>query len=326
MQLFEKCNNIFSEMYRTLSQEQCQNLIQKTESGKHDTLFMDLYPEEMIVSGLMEYSEKNSISIACITEEMGFVAAEIRPLCDYDYITISDPLDGSSQLEEILQDENGTLEELLKPKKLVTPRSSITVLSKGKILFSLVLNLSTGEITSCTSDGLYIDDRKVEFRENYSNPKRIIFYNRNRERQQNAVFTGLDEFEFVPGYPAGANRWLYLTTEMPENYGLVAFNGESHTEFWDSLAAAFFCKELQAYKLIPEQPVFMRGYPLAPELNDSVLKPEIDYNAFLYEPDKRPVNPAECKDTVVIVPTANRVAYDILEQRTQQKRAVKLFI
>ncbi len=280
--------------------------------GKTDTYTFDAQCEMIMVEILREFNSKCAI----LTEER-----EIRGL-EYidDLCWIMDPVDRSDYLKEILREiqgtydsigkyvESSTFQEMEKPDPLNNPTGSITCISRGKIVFSLVLDYMQNTIYMAfgskvkygsieeypipemlLAHGADLNFEKRESRDKFANSEEgICFLGKEiyLELFSELGFTEqekpLDKSYHTPGGPA---RILFLT-QLAKFKPIFALScGEKISEFVSWLSFAMASEKLSVFELTP------RGYKNFMRYG-VIMAPPKAYSALKTEPSAEPENPA----------------------------------
>lgn len=285
-----------------------------------------------------------------ITEECGRMPREIR--IDHDTpVIISDPVDGSSHLEDIIEKFSAGKEPLgslfekqvedvgLGYARRQSCNSSITLLRDNMIKYTVVVNLFTGDIYVGSSFGIFRGDisegkpeTPVEFIDNEN--LTMICYTTKGKYEQNRAGTHLRFFplhRMAKKGPIGPMRFTHLLkypeTETSE-VGVVAHNGEKIQEILPNIAMALFSKKrLKAYKLFcdPEFTEHRAGKGMTPNIANSLYSDGFIVNTgiksvFLnnYE------YPSEFRDTTVIISSENDAALTMMKGMVERNYATRI--
>jgi len=339
--------------------------IRKRTFGKEtkDTTFLDIFIEDALALGKrIDATGHHSLfkdvygkDGVLILEEQGKIESS---RIEHDTpVIISDPLDGSTNLANLIDEcsDCKTMGEIFdkavnelgeERAKREACTSSITLIKDNMIKYSLILNLFNGDAILAYPKGVFVNNinkrpvledfvDKVEFREDYNDEKRyhLLCYTGREEYKNNLRGTLLrffildDEIKFK----SGPMRFAYLTQTEDKNIpkvGLIAHNGEKIQEFLPNIAVALFSKgNLQAYKLFcdPKYTEQRSGKQLTPTIANSLFSDGLIPNmgiksTFLNNYDY----PSEFRDSTIIISSENEAARRVMFSMAVQKDAVRI--
>ncbi|MEM2131352.1 MAG: hypothetical protein QXR96_02420 [Candidatus Woesearchaeota archaeon] len=200
-----------------------------------------------------------------------------------EVIIFVDSIDGSKRMEETLHKQESTLERainsLLKENQnygLITnsPSTGITIYYKGQVIFSMGLNLFTGEAIGSYFNGNIIIPFYIPNIRDFSsltdlkepvfsdlNGLNFLCYNGNKgyskqNYQQNLEQTGLSALNLINHYTTGPLRIAYLLSREEIQklvVQIIASNREKIHDMGNSLSVALASKELCVFVLKAEQ-------------------------------------------------------------------------
>src|SRR3989344_805890 len=342
--------NIFSDMFYRLrkikpshAMKTLKDLDEETRKkyqrkDKKDTTLFDIIAEKSIGLGSDSFRGHHTFFEEAygrpgliITEECGKVGShKIEPNTP---VIISDPVDGSSKLEEIAKkysrrcktmgDAFDREREFLGDRaNLDACNSSVTLLKDNTIKYSIIMNLLTGKTYLASPQGVFSRNirfikskkdfnKRVEFLS--QDNSQTLFYNNGSKYDSNRLGTHLRFFPFVSEVvnPIGPMRFAYLIKEKKYNsgVGIIAHNGEKIQEILPNIAVAFFSRgELTAYKLFCNQEYLEHraGKILTPNIQNSLW----DYGLIRSMGIKLTLlnnheYPSEFRDTTIVCSSKN---------------------
>ncbi len=202
-QLLHQCVRTLYKVHDTLLNEQVSALIDEVPSGKSDSLYLDVLPENVMKLNLIQDYDSH---IVLVTEEKGqFNFSEIS---NAEVVIFADPTDRSKHLRRYIElgvenkiitrrsvfgdllsgDENFVLwrsvdkepnQEVIFPVSITGPCCALTVVKRGEILFALNLNYITGELVVACQDFIgftkMTDIREASAGKEFSGLTEIVF-------------------------------------------------------------------------------------------------------------------------------------------------------
>ena len=328
---------------------------------KKDTTRLDIVAEDIIsVSpdfsghiGLFQQVYRESGFV--ITEERGKVGPEDSRIWHNTPVIISDPTDRSSYLESMIeahQDSCRTIGDVFDAEverigeahaRVEGCNASVTLLKKNEIIYSVIINLLTGEVFVAYEPGVFYGNinsinchKDLTQRAKFKKDETLcmLCYCEGDKYVHNFEGTHLRFFPLEKSIrsPGGPIRFTYLLEEEGNqnvsNVGVIAHNGEKIQESLPNIAVAHFSRgELAAYKLFcdPTYSEQRGGKPLTPNLQNSLYENGLIQNTgidltFLNDHDY----PSEFRDTTVIIPTKNLAARTMLEGMVRLDGAIRI--
>jgi hypothetical protein len=371
MQMLNGSIQIMKHMYthlRNLSVDEAQKdiseLDEKTrrlyarKDGK-DTAFFDIVAENAISLGADFFGHYSlfqrvySQSGVIITEERGKVPFD-RRIEHNTPVIISDPVDRSSYLEDIIKRHNScsTMGELFDAERkeigdnharVEACNSSVTLLKDNMIKYSIILNLFTGEVFIAHEPGVfYADINSINDISNLNNEARfktnetqvMLCYTKNGKYENNRMGTHLRFFDLDGSIksPGGPNRFTYLLEETSKDpvssIGVIAHNGEKIQESLPNIAVAYFSGgKLRAFKLFCDREYYEHraGKGLTPNLQNSLYHQGMIVNTGIKLTFLNNHNyPSEFRDTTVILSTENEEALTMMEGMVKREYAIRI--
>lgn len=331
--LLDFCIEVLVDVYVKLRDTTAEELIRPSISGKEDSLFLDVLPENMLRLRLLTEYDRH---IVLVTEEKGEFNYE--EISEAEFVIFSDPTDRSKQLKMFIQagitrgviQLHSLLAELLTsdeamplweevggtPAQLSGSCCSLTVVKRGEILFSLILNYITGEVSVACKDRIgtcQIDAsvpsaalpsitkwREVGFAEP-RNGKSYVTYLGKSYRQY------LEDAKLLsPTYttdqtePGGPLRILYLSDLNPEPQGFILSNGEKIGEWIGWLAFCRYSSELVAYSIFPGTSFARDDILMTPSPPYSILESGSRSLRLNYEKLKYFDNPSRYREMILV--------------------------
>ena len=331
------------------------------KDGK-DTIGLDIVAEDIISIGgeVVAYGGGHyslfqriyDISGVIITEERGRIPRELR-IEHNTPILISDPVDGTAPARKLIEDfgkDSKNMKEVFAKAKqamgdsarLTSSNSSVTLLKDNRIVFSIILNLITGEIYVAYERGVFVghinkvtDVEKMKTRVRFADQEGLtmLCYTKGEKYQNNRLGTHLRFFPVVDesSSPIGPLRFAYLMADSRgkplSDISIIAHNGEKIQEALPNIAVAFFSGgELQAYKLFCDREYhsYRAGMQLTPNIANSIYRGLIINTGlrltFLNNHDY----PSQFRDTTVIVPTANEAGVTMMRGMVERGFAMQI--
>jgi hypothetical protein len=332
-----------------------------SRKDQKDTVYFDMVAENAISLGTEDghyghyslFQRVYNQSGMIITEERGKVPSDIR-IEHNTPVIISDPVDRSSYLEDIVKRHAGygTMGEILdaeaksiggKHARVEACNSSVTLLKDNTIKYSVVLNLFTGEAFVAYEPGVFYGDieelqglgdlkRRASFKDIETDS--MLCYTRDGKYENNREGTHLRFFDLDRSIesPGGPNRFTYLLNETKgkpvSGIGVIAHNGEKIQESLPDIAMAYFSNvQLRAYKLFCDREYHesRAGKVLTPNLQNSLYNHGLIANTgikltFLNNHEY----PSEFRDTTVIFPTVNEKALTMMEGMVSRDFAIRI--
>jgi hypothetical protein len=328
------------------------------KDGK-DTGFFDIVAENAISLGVDFFGHYSlfqrvySQSGVIITEERGRVPFD-RRIEHNTPVIISDPVDRSSYLEDIISRHNkyilmGEVFDAEREKigdnhaRVEGCNSSVTLLKDNMIKYSIILNLFTGEVFVAYEPGIFygditsisdVSDLNNEARFKTNETQAMLCYTKDGKYENNRMGTHLRFFDLVRSIksPGGPNRFTYLleeTGEEPVSFiGVIAHNGEKIQESLPNIAVAYFSSgQLQAFKLFCDREYHEHraGKGLTPNLQNSLYNQGMIVNTGIkLEFLNNHQYPSEFRDTTVILPTENEQALTMMKGMVNREYAIRI--
>jgi hypothetical protein len=354
------CRLSVKDAIRHISEMDAETQTLYSRKDGKDTRWFDVVAEDIICLGgeqcFGHYSLFQRIyrqSGVVITEERGRVPKD-RRIETNTPIIISDPIDGSSHLERMIEEFGDScqtmgqifdaeLKRIGKPlARVQAPNASVTFLKDNQIRFAIVLNLLTGEVFVAYERGVFCgsirritNESKLSTRVSFKDTEKLLMlcYNKKGKYDNNRRGTHLRFFPLENGIksPIGPLRFAYLlddSREVVSNIGVIAHSGEKIQESLPNIAVAFFSAgKLLAFKLFCDREYHEKraGKLLTPVLQNSIYNPGLIINTglkltFLNNHDY----PSQFRDTTVIVPADNDPAVTMMRGMVDQGFAVQI--
>jgi len=352
------------EAKRDLSELDARMQEKYRRKDRKDTRYFDIVAEDAIsigdgFSGHLDLFQKVlGRSGVIITEECGRVPRDLRIEHDTPVI-ISDPVDGSAYLDDVINrhyfpaEKNVKMKDIFKREMEEVPlnkirrhacNSSVTLIRDNMIKYTIVLNLFTGEIYLGMPEGVFMGDvssieraRDINIPVEFSDKESLVMlcYTRKGKYEQNRAGTHLRFFPLHPASeakigPIGPLRFTYLVRygDDESEIGVVAHNGEKIQEILPNIAIALFSRgKLRAYKLFcdPEYTQQRAGKEMTPNLANSLYSDGLIVNTgvkstFLNNYDY----PSEFRDTTVIISEKNDAALTMLTGMVEREYATRI--
>jgi hypothetical protein len=320
-QLFYFCIETLISVKYDLEIIDSHQLIQKVDKGKEDTLFLDIFPENILRRRLIQEYDDDIVFIT--EEEGGFNKSRLgkTPL-----VVFSDPTDRSSQFADFIrfllkenesEDKNMSLKDLLnrtdikllwesrygKPASITGSCCSLTVVKNSKLLFTISLNYITSEIFFSTTeiccyshiDMIDINNLNHEIFDKSSNWKKISFNEHSHEKTL-ITFLGKDSYQkyfddskifdrntwdIIDQNPGGPHRILYLSELSDRIPDFIMANGEKIGEWLGWLLYVKASGQLEAFALTPKAVLARDEILLAPSEPYSILEKDENDELFI---------------------------------------------
>lgn len=359
--------------WQALMQSSAAEALDKTDYGKKDTFGFDAIAEIAITNKILEF-DRHAI---LITEELDDQAYRRWPT-DSDPIRqplmfFSDPIDRSIEMIEFLKtiskdaptEKIGNLtknccpeeiweKDFSSPAVITGPTSAITCIRKGKIVFSVILNLITRTLSVATDAGVFLyglkpfteeSNKKVNFNTVKTKGKRLIFPGTEELKYSSdqckrfVTFLGKKGYKenfddskiFTEGLnshihydkPPGPPRVLYLSEIQPKDkpVGFILSNGEKIGEWIHWLSFAKYSlnsnggRALRVFEIALERPWIKNGM---------LMSTSIPYSLFYIKNESMYLDisqlrnferPSQFRSMIVVVRFDNERIINILRQR-----------
>jgi len=347
-----ECIESLKDVWEGMRATTIDKLREKADSGKKDSLYLDTLPEYIIHNRLEEYDRH----IVLVTEEKGkFNYEEIN---EAEVVVFSDPTDRSKYFQKFLEEfaldkgvRNLKLGRVLDSKETVGKWSefvgvpavlsgaccSITVVKRGRVLFSLILNYITQELfVACDELVGRHSMRKTMLTHGtctYSNWAKITFPKPKKKKTTSYVaFLGknykerLDEshllgesFSPQEEEPGGPARILYLSNMSQNPAGFILANGEKIGEWINWLAFCKYSCELVAYSVYPGTFFAKDDVLMAPSPLYSILEVKDDVLCLNYDKLKYFENPSRYREMILICHKSNNLIRPIIESNRSRR-------
>ena len=185
--------------------------------GKEDTLRFDNFFEDLLIRGI-----GRGEAVVLVSEECGKYVPSgntVPPFADNSLTLIVDPVDMSDPLDEMLKHKSGTVEAVFdkQPRShLNAPVVSVTAIQDRGILYTLMMNIITGDFYTASQEGLQwqraangliIDSVPIGIAQN--DAQTVVAYT-GKQKYVDAV-TALGYTDVVHA-EEGPHRVLYLTS------------------------------------------------------------------------------------------------------------------
>jgi len=332
------CIDTLCEIQREIKESPADKLIKSIKTRKKDSLYLDVLPENILQLKLIDGYDRN---IVLITEEKG--EFNYQDICNAEYVVFSDPTDRSKQLKIYI--ENGInrkiivreslFENLLaapealslwqalfgSPALLTGACSALTVVRRGEILFSLLLNYITEDIIIACKDFLIVENLSKIVKKgldyNLSTWKPLLFSKPDKEKvfntylaknyEENLRKTGLFGPEFIPieKEPGGPARILYLSNLHPDPPGFILSNGEKIGEWIGWLSFCRYNENLVAYSIYPDTPLAKDDILMTPSPIYSIFNIHKGKLSLNYDKLKYLENPSRYREMILVTHKGN---------------------
>jgi hypothetical protein len=334
------CVDALTEVQRAVKQTPAQRLIERSRSGKPDSLYLDVLPENTLQLKLIQDYDRH---IVLVTEERGKFNYEV--IDEAEVVIFSDPTDRSKQFSQFIQmgidkeyiGPDSLFADLLAnpwksaiweavgglPVQLSGPCCSLTVVKRGEILFTLILNYVSEDITIACKDFIatrMLDDtewaegsyrfsewRDIRFK-GPTNEKTYLTYlgKRYAEYLEKA---GLFDHTFtaIEKEPGGPARILYLSDLNPVTPGFIFSNGEKIGEWLGWMAFCRYSPDLVAYSVYPETFFAKDDILMTPSPPYSILEASENALRLNYEKMKYFENPSRYREMILVTHRKNHL-------------------
>jgi len=355
--LLDYCIVALGKVLDAVKNTSVSSLIEVAQSGKQDSLFIDVLPENILNMSLIEDYDNN---IVLVTEEKG--GFNFEEISRAELVVFSDPTDRSKPIKNFIQknidsnriNHSSLFRELIDSDRIIEEWSefatfhprlsgascSLTVVKRGTILFSLILNYITQEIfVACSEFTGYAHASKVgqspashEFkswtpikfmdamRDDYTSYVSFLA----KDYREYLINTNLldDSFKPLDSDPGGPVRILFLSDLNDRPTGFVFANGEKIGEWLGWLAYCKYSnKNLVAYSVYPGTTFAKDNIIMTPSPPYSILELR-GRDLFLnYDKLRYFENPSRYREMIVIAHKDNH----IIRGRVESKKSRLLF-
>jgi hypothetical protein len=343
-----------------------------TRKDTKDTMGFDILAENIIGTGDQcgmghsgLFQSVYGKSGVMITEECGRMPRDV--VIGHDTpVVISDPVDASSLMEYLMEKyspeadhSRDKLSDVFRrhmeesgptPIRRHACNASVTLLRDSMIIYSIVMNLFTGDIYVASRKGVFRGDARsaaklvdistpIEFIGGFDDYRglNMICYNRGEKYNQNLrgthlkMFRPADMSELVEKTgPVGPMRFTNLVKfeDAPDpEIGIVAHNGEKVQELLPNVAIAFYSKgALNACKLFcdMENAQDRAGRLLTPNLANSFYSGMIAAKGIKSGFLDRHDYPSEFRDTTAIYHSGNDAANTMFHGMIKKEYAIRI--
>jgi len=179
--LLYECIEALKDVLEGMRSTTVKALIEKAKSRKRDSLFLDVLPENILRDKFLDDYDEH---VVLVTEEKG--KFNFEEISEAEVVIFSDPTDRSKYLvkfiqEEVLEKGGGNLlfgslldskDAIVKwesftdvPARLSGACCSITIVKRGEICFSMVLNYITQELVVACRDFIgFVSVRDIDLK------------------------------------------------------------------------------------------------------------------------------------------------------------------
>jgi hypothetical protein len=344
--LLDFCIEALVGVFAKLKETPGEELIRPSSSGKEDSLCLDVLPENMLRLELLTEYDRH---IVLVTEEKGKFNYE--EISEAEFVIFSDPTDRSKQLKKFIQEGisreiislDSTLSELLAadeavslweeiggaPAQLSGACCSLTVVKRGEILFSLVINYITGEIIVACKDHIAIQQineglsastlppivewKAINFKEPKHGKSYVTYLGKSYSQYLADAKLLNPTYTSVQIEPGGPLRVLYLSDLNPNPNGFILSNGEKIGEWIGWLAFCRYSSELVAYSVFPGTSFARDDILMTPSPPYSILEIGSMSLRLNYEKLKYFDNPSRYREMILVTHKRNTLIRATIE-------------
>jgi hypothetical protein len=351
--LLYECVEALKDVLNEIKSTTAKSLVDKAISRKMDSLLLDVLPENILRNQLLDDYDEH---VVLVTEEKGkFNFEEIN---EAEVVAFSDPTDRSKYLEKFIQqeildkgnsnllfgsllDSKDTIDKWEKftgvPARLSGACCSITIVKRGEICFSMILNYITQELVIACKDFIgysYVKNinlkagncdfsrwAKINFPKPKENTSYVTFLGKNYREcldKSDILDNAFTPLEQEPGGPA---RILYLSNINKNPAGFILSNGEKIGEWIHWLGFCKYNENLVAYSVYPGTFFAKDDILMTPSPPYSVL--ELKKKSLFLNYDKLRFfeNPSRYREMILISHRNN----NLIRARVEVNRSRRLF-
>ncbi|MBF0232624.1 MAG: hypothetical protein HQK65_06240 [Desulfamplus sp.] len=349
--LYNYCLKILLEIQQRFNEVRLDDLLQK--GAEDGSLRLHTIPKELIKEKLIQDYDDLVVAITTFEKTGSF---DYNALEKTNLVAFVDHIDSSTRLTrffEFLREKQSDglhegkffqtgsdrrkLQEIEQawqdfahtPARLTGPSCSITMVKKGHILFSVMLNYITQEIFSASESGVqYIalenlneDDFKAGWTNfTFKKPEDSALFVTYTDKVDYAEFLKENqligaELKTVAGWQAGPPRILYLSELNPGPIpGFILSNGERIGKWIGWLAFCKFSDKLMAYSEYPRTMFAKDDILVAPSPLYSILDTDDNGMVLNYQKLKHFIyHPSKYREMIMVTHKENQHARVLIE-------------
>lgn len=351
--LLYECIEALKDVLEGMRSTTVKALVEEAKSGKRDSLHLDVLPENILRDKLLEDYDEH---VVLVTEEKGKFNYE--KISEAEVMVFSDPTDRSKYLKKFIQQEvleegsgNPLFGSILDsketigrwerftyvPARLSGACCSITIVKRGEICFSMVLNYITQELVVACRDFIgygslksiklkagdcdFSDWVKITFPKPKKNTSYVTFLGKNYKECLDKSGVLDESFTPLEQEPGGPARILYLSDVSKNPAGFILSNGEKIGEWIHWLAFCKYNNDLVAFSVYPGTFFAKDDVLMTPSPPYSVL--ELEGNVLLLNYGKLRYfdNPSRYREMILISHKNN----NLIRARVEANRSRRLF-
>lgn len=356
--LIYECIEALKDVNDGMRNTHVKSLVKKASSGKRDSLFLDMLPENILRGKLINDYDKH---LVLISEEKG--KFNFEKISEAEVVVFSDPTDRSKYFKnflclDVLKKKGGgnpLFGELLDSKDTlgkwesftnVHPRlsgacCSITIVKRGQICFSMVLNYITQELVLACQDFIgYSSLKRIKIKAGcldfsrwssirFPEPKKktsyVTFLGKKHylEYIGNLKKSGIldDSVTLLEREPGGPARILYLSNMGGNPAGFIISNGEKIGEWIHWLSFCKYSDDLVAYSVYPGTFFARDDLLMAPSALYSILELRNNILFLNYGKLRYSDNPSRYREMILVCHRNNQ----LIQARVEAQRSRRLF-
>lgn len=351
--LLYECVEALKDVLDGIRSTPVKTLVKKAKSGKRDSLYLDVLPENILRDKLLDDYDEH---IVLVTEEKGKFNYE--EISEAEVVVFSDPTDRSKYLEKFIQQEvleksssNPLFGSILDsqetidrwerltnvPARLSGACCAVTTVKRGEICFSMILNYITQELVLACKDFIgycpvkninlkagdhkFSNWTKIRFPKPTKKTSYVTFLGKNYKECLDKSGVLDDAFTPLEQEPGGPARILYLSNIGRSPAGFVLSNGEKIGEWIHWLAYCKYSDDLVAYSIYPGTFFAKDDVLMTPSPPYSVLEPNKRLLLLNYGKLRYFENPSRYREMILISHRNN----NLIRARVEVNRSRRLF-